>query len=84
MHWPNITNCYQILLEIMGVEFNLTDDTLKFSNLEKIHNSPIAYMARNDPPYTKDMTKRLESIENLSLEKMRNEIRVLKFSDRNS
>lgn len=80
MHWPNITNCYQILLEIMGVESNLTDDTLKFSNLEKIHNSPIAYMARNDPPYT----KRLESIENLSLEKMRNEIRVLKFSDRNS
>ncbi len=70
-----------MLLELIGDESYLPDDTLKFSNLVHIHKFPLNYKSCNDPPYTKDISKRLESIESISLEKIRNEIKNLKLSD---
>jgi hypothetical protein len=40
--------------------FTETDHTLKFNNLEFAYRFPLDYMSNNEPPYTKEISNRLE------------------------
>ncbi len=63
----NHTSYCLILLEMLGTEHNLTKDhTLKFLNLDFTSKFRLDYISHNYPPFTKEISNRLTSIDILT------------------